>query len=132
MSAKEMVQQEKQSPRKTAERERRPVFVPDADIVEAENEFRILADMPGVDENSVEVDVENNVLTVHGEFVPQAPEGYSLTWQEYRSGNYERSFTLGNTVDRENIQASVRDGVLRLVLPKAKEAQPRRIEVKAG
>jgi len=132
MSAKDMVQQGRQTPQRSAERERRPVFIPDVDIQEAENEFRLIADMPGVDESSVEVDVENNVLTIHGSFVPQPPEGYSLSWQEYRSGDYERSFTLSNTIDREKIQARVRDGVLRLSLPKAEQAQPRRIEVKSG
>ena len=130
MSAKEMVRKEHQAPQRMREQDKQPVFVPQVDIVETETEFRMIADMPGVDADSVDIDVDKNVLTLQGRFVPQPPEGYSLVYQEYRNGNYERSFTLGSTIDRTGINATVRDGVLRLTLPKAKEAQPRRIEVK--
>ncbi len=132
MSAKEMVKNERQSPERAEFQDSAPVYVPEVDIVESDQEFRLVADLPGVDENSVEIDLDKNVLSVSGRFVPQPPEGYSLTYQEYASGNYEREFTLGNTIDRDRIQATVRDGVLRLTLPKAKEAQPKRIAVKAG
>jgi HSP20 family molecular chaperone IbpA len=88
--------------------------------------------MPGVDETSVKIDLEGSELTIRGTFALEPPAGYSLTYQEYGSGDYERSFTLGDTIDREGIQAVVKDGVLRLTLPKAKEAQPKRIAVNAG
>ena len=109
-----------------------PVFTPRVDIRETEAEVVLMADMPGVDESSVSIDLEGSQLTIHGRFVPKAPDGYSLTYQEYESGDYVRSFTLGDTIDREAIEAVVKHGVLRLALPKAKEAQPRRIAVKAG
>jgi len=92
----------------------------------------LVADMPGVDETSVSIDLEGSELTIRGTFLPKAPDGYSLTYQEYGSGDFERSFTLGDTIDRDGIKAEVKDGILRLTLPKAKEAQPRRIAVKAG
>jgi len=112
--------------------EQTPVFVPRVDIRETETEVVLAADMPGVDETSLDIGLEGSELTIRGSFVPKAPNGYSLTYQEYESGDYERSFTLGDTIDRDGIRAVVKDGVLRLTLPKAKEAQPKRITVKAG
>ena len=111
------------------EEERLPVFVPDVDIRESESEFIILADMPGVDEENVDVDLKRNVLSINGTFHSKAPEGHSLTYGEFRSGRYERTFTLGNEVDRENVKANVSNGVLKLHLPKSKETQPRKIPV---
>jgi len=132
MSAKEIAKNQEQSPERVETPERTPVYVPEVDISENEKEFTVIADMPGVDENSVDIDLDRNVLTLRARFTLEAPEGYNLTWQEYTSGNYERSFTLGNTVDREKIEASVKNGVLSMTLPKAAEAQPKRISVKAG
>ncbi len=109
-----------------------PTFLPRVDIRETDDAVTLIADMPGVDDKSVNIDVERNTLTIHGDFNAQPPEGYSLTYQEYRVGNYEREFTLSDDVDRDNVEATVSNGVLRMRLPKAKQAQPRRIEVKAG
>jgi len=109
-----------------------PVFVPRVDVRENESEVVLVADMPGVDETHVSIDLEGSELTLRGTFVPKAPEGYSLTYQEYESGDYERTFTLADTIDREGIRAVVKDGVLRLTLPKAKATQPRRIPVTTG
>jgi HSP20 family molecular chaperone IbpA len=107
-------------------------FVPRVDIRESEDAVVVLADMPGVDEKTTTIDVERNVLTIRGEFGATPPEGYTLGFQEYETGNYERRFTLSDEIDRDNVEAAVQNGVLRLRLPKAKEAQPRRIAVKAG
>lgn len=109
-----------------------PTFLPRVDIRETEDAVDLVADMPGVDDKSVSIDVERNVLTLRGEFNAEPPEGYTLTYQEYRVGNYEREFTLSEDIDRDKVEASVSNGVLRMRLPKAKEAQARRIEVKAG
>jgi len=121
-----------ETPEKTERTRDKALFVPRVDIRETDTEVTVVADMPGVDETSVTVDLEGSELTIRGAFVPEVPEGYSLTYQEYETGDYERSFTLGETIDRGGIKAAVRDGVLRLVLPKAKETQPKRIAVKAG
>lgn len=123
---------ESQTPATAERAQEAPVFTPRVDIRETETDVLLVADMPGVDETSVSIDLEGSELTIRGRFVPTAPDGYSLTYQEYGSGDYERSFTLGETIDRSGIRAVVRDGVLRLTLPKAKEAQPKRITVKAG
>ncbi|OPZ28514.1 MAG: Spore protein SP21 [Lentisphaerae bacterium ADurb.BinA184] len=132
MASQDITRKSATLPEKAERAEAAPVFVPNVDVRESAGEFIVEADMPGVDENSVTVNLERNVLALHGSFQPKAPEGYRLTYQEYDSGNYERTFTLGEQVAREGIRASVKDGVLRVVLPKAKEAQPRRIEVRAG
>ena len=116
-----------------AERPREtPVFIPPVDIKETEAEVTLVADMPGIDEKSVHVDLDKNVLTIRGTFAVETPAGCTLAHREYQSGDYERGFTLGEQIDRAGIQATVSNGVLRLILPKAREVQPKRIAVKAG
>jgi len=110
----------------------RRVFVPKADIYETESDFTLLVDMPGVDESSVDITLEKNELTINGDVEPERPEGYSLAYAEYGIGDFQRSFVLSNEIDREKIEASVKNGVLRLVLPKSPAAKSRKISVKAG
>ncbi len=124
----EQVQKQEQQTQ-APERRQMPRFIPDVDIKETEDAFEILADMPGVNEQNVNVDIEKNTLTISGEIQVQEPEGYQAEYREYMSGHYERSFTVGNEIDRSGVKATVNNGVLRLHLPKAKEAQPRRIPV---
>jgi HSP20 family protein len=107
-------------------------FIPRADIYELENQIVIVADVPGVDEKSIEVTLDKNILTIDAQVEPAIPQGYSLSFAEYEVGDYQRSFRLSNEIDRTKIQAKVKDGVLRLYLPKAKEALARKISVKAG
>lgn len=116
-----------------AERTRdRLAFVPRADIYETDEAITVVADMPGVDETTLDITLENNVLSINGyvELVP--PEGYSLTYAEYRVGDYQRAFTLSDQIDRDGIEAIIKDGVLRLYLPKITEAKKRKIAVKVG
>ena len=116
-----------------AERTRdRLAFVPRADIYETEDAITVVADMPGVDESSLDIMLENDVLSINGYVEPMQPEGYGLAHVEYRVGDFQRSFTLSNQIDREGIEAVIKDGVLRLVLPKITEAKKRKIEIKAG
>lgn len=109
------------------------VYVPRVDILSEENGIVIFADMPGVDENNVDITVEKNVLTINGfvDTTSPAPEGYELAYHEYGVGDYQRSFTLPDEIDRNGIEASLSHGVLRINLPKAPEAQARKITVKA-
>lgn len=132
MTDKAITKKQADTPVKSVRPEPELVFVPRVDIRETEREVVLLADMPGVDEQSVDIELERNHLALHGTFLPSMPDGYSLTYQEYDTGSFERAFTLGNTIDRDGIKAVVKDGVLRLTLPKAMEAQPKRITVKAG
>ena len=106
-------------------------FVPRVDIYETEDGITVVADMPGVDEESIDITLEQNVLTINGYIEPRRPEDYSLAYAEYRVGDYERRFTVYDQVDKEKIEATVRDGVLRLELPKA-EPSTKKISVKAG
>jgi HSP20 family molecular chaperone IbpA len=116
-----------------AERTRdRLAFVPRADIYENDEAITVVADMPGVDEESVEITLENDVLTINGFVEPWEPEGLGLAFAEYQVGDYQRAFSLSNQVDRDGIEAVVKDGVLRLHLPKITEARTRKIAIKAG
>jgi HSP20 family protein len=130
-----MLEPQKDEMTQTEDTERtrdRQVFIPRADIYETEDAMIVLTDMPGVDEKSVDITIEKNVLTINAFVEPEQHENFRCTYAEYGVGDYERSFVLSNQVDREGIEASVKDGVLRLVLPKSKEAKTRKISVKAG
>jgi HSP20 family protein len=125
---------EKQEVEETgAERIRdRKAFVPRVDIYETDDQIVLAADVPGVDQDSVEITLEKSLLTVNGYVEPEAPEGYDIAYAEYDVGDFERSFRLSNQIDQEKIKATVKDGVLRLVLPKIGPAKTRKIAVKAG
>ena len=115
-----------------AERTRaRLAFVPRADIYETDDKLVIVADMPGVDEKSIDVTLEGGVLTIQGAVELRWPEKHSLIYAEYRVGDYERSFTLSDRIDQGGIEATVKHGVLRLHLPKA-QPETRKISVTAG
>lgn len=107
----------------------RKAFVPQADIYETDQEIIVVADVPGVDENTIDITLEQGVLTINGSVEPTLPEGYSLAYAEYDVGDYQRSFRLSNRIDQGGIEATVKDGVLRLRLPKAREAQTKKITV---
>lgn len=115
-----------------AERTReRPAFIPRSDIYELDNEIVVVADMPGVDADSVEIMLERNTLTISGYVKPTELAGYSLAYAEYREGDYQRSFSLSNEIDQTKIEAQMKDGVLHLHLPKVGPTT-RKIAVKAG
>jgi len=116
-----------------AERTRhRKVYVPLVDIVETDNVLTLLADMPGVDDKGVEVMIEKNVLTIRGTVADDVPAAYSHCYEEYGVGDYERSFTLPNEIDRDAITARMKDGVLTLSMPKVKQALAKKVTVVAG
>jgi HSP20 family protein len=108
------------------------VFVPRVDIFETDEDIVIVADMPGVDENSVEITLEKSELTIDGYVELAEPKDQTLAYAEYNVGDYHRSFKLSNQIDQAKIEATVRDGVLRLHLPKVGPAKARKIAVKAG
>jgi len=105
-------------------------FVPRADIYETAETIVLLADMPGVDEKSVDITLEKNVLTIDAAVEPEVPQGYRLAYAEYTTGNYHRVFTLSDEIDREGIEAAVKNGVLKLTLPKSQKAKARKISVR--
>lgn len=107
-------------------------FVPRSDIYELDDQLVIVMDVPGANENSIDIVVEKSVLTINANIEPIEPEGYGLAYAEYEVGDFQRSFKLSNDIDREKIEAAVRDGVLRLYLPKSGEARTRKIDVKVA
>ena len=110
----------------------RRTFRPSVDIYEAENGLMLLADVPGATPEGMTITLERRVLSIHAQAVEHAPEGYSLVYQEYEVGDFECQFTLSGEFDAERIEASLTNGVLRLTIPKAAEAQARTIQIKAG
>jgi HSP20 family molecular chaperone IbpA len=104
-------------------------FLPPTDIFESDDVLTIVMEMPGVDREDVDVNVENGVLRVEGRLDFSKYEGMQPVYTEYNIGHYRRSFSLSSKVDQDRISAQMQDGVLTLLLPKAEEAKPRRISV---
>jgi HSP20 family protein len=108
----------------------RPVFVPPADIYETGDNIVVLAEMPGVAPDGIDITLERRVLTIRGRSAANDYPGYQRVYNEYADGDYERVFTLSENIDRDRIEATLKDGVLNLVLPKAETAKARKIELK--
>ena len=123
---------EAQSPGEMERTREKMVFIPRTDIYEQNDGLVLVADMPGVDENGVDINVDRRVLTISGRVAPEAVENHRLAYGEYETGDFERSFNLAEEVDVDNIEATVKNGVLRLILPKSEAAKPKKITVKAG
>jgi HSP20 family protein len=110
----------------------RQCFIPKVDIYETEEEIFVVGDIPGANQNSMDITLEKNVLTLDAFVDPDIPEGYNLVYAEYEVGDYQRSFRLPSEIDRDKIEATVANGELRLRLPKSQEAKTKKITVKAG
>ena len=104
-------------------------YVPYADVYETDEALCVVMEMPGVERQDINVALENDVLRVDGQIDFSKYAGMEQVDVEYNVGHYTRSFTLSDKIDREKISAQLADGVLTLTLPKAKEAQPRRISI---
>jgi HSP20 family protein len=133
MEEKDLQIHEKKEVEATSESTRNvPVFIPAVDIYESEHALTLVADMPGVPLENIDIDLNADQLTIRG-MIPQKPEnGGRVVFKEFTSGDYYRQFTLSNDIDREKIEASMKNGVLKLVLPKAEAAKPRKISVQAS
>ena len=112
--------------------EERPVFTPYVDIYEDEEGLTLIADLPGVPHEGVDVNVEKETLTIKGRVPEQKLEGGKVVYSEYQSGDYERAFTISHAVDASKIEAAMKDGVLTLRLPKSEQAKERKIPVRSG
>jgi len=106
-------------------------FSPLADVYEDESEIVLVADVPGVTSDGVNIEVDRGVLTIEGRAAFDVPpEKYTRTYVGFEPGTYFRAFALSDEIDREKITASVADGVLTVHMPKAPSARTRKIEVK--
>ena len=110
----------------------RRTFRPAVDIYEVENGLMLLADVPGATPEGVTITLERRVLSIHAQAAEHSPGGHSLVYQEYEVGDFECQFTLAGEFDADRIEANLTDGVLRLTIPKAAEAQARTIQIKSG
>ena len=132
MTEQELTTQDKQEVK--TEEPTRPgrTYVPNVDISETENALWLRADMPGVKEDSIEISVEKNVLSIEGQVALQEYADLAPVYTEYNVGNYQRRFTLSKAIDADKIHAHLTNGVLELELPKAESAKPRRVAVQVG
>jgi HSP20 family molecular chaperone IbpA len=101
-------------------------------MIETEEALAVVLEMPGVDRNNIDVNVDNGVLTIEGRIEFNKYEGLQPIYSEYNIGPFRRSFRISSQIDQDKIKAEMRDGVITLTLPKAEEAKPRRIEVRSG
>ena len=104
-------------------------FTPDVDIFETETELTLLADIPGVKPEDLNIDLRENTLTLTGEVTPGKGSDEEDVFMEYEMGKYFRQFSLSEVIDQSKIDAQLNDGVLRLTLPKVEKATPRKITV---
>ncbi|MFU8819016.1 MAG: Hsp20/alpha crystallin family protein [Desulfurivibrio sp.] len=133
MSDKEMQVHQKQEVQQAGEPTKpERYFVPAVDIYETDEAVHLLAEMPGVGKDGVEINLENDTLTIKGHKVGNGGEAGRVLLREFETGSYQRRFTIAETIDQGKIVASMADGLLNLVLPKVEPAKPRRIEVRCN
>ena len=112
--------------------EQQRVVLPAVDVFEDASGITLLADMPGVPKDRLELKIEGDALLIEGGVQAPTPDGLEAVYAEVRVPRYRRSFTLSRELDNARIEANLKDGVLTLRIPKQAHAQPRRIAVNAG
>jgi HSP20 family molecular chaperone IbpA len=115
-----------------AEQDTQRAVLPAIDVFEDSSGITLIADMPGVPKEQLELNVEGESLLIEGAVQPRTPDGLEAIYAEVRAPRYRRSFTLSRELDTTAIEANLKDGVLSLRIPKQAHAQPRRIQVTAG
>lgn len=108
------------------------VFRPDIDILEDRDGYVVYADLPGVDDKSVDVRLDRGTLTLDARLATVPESGWSPIHAEYRIGSYHREFRISEDIDTSGVTAKMQNGVLELVLPKSANRRPRAIQVQAG
>jgi HSP20 family molecular chaperone IbpA len=107
-------------------------MLPPVDVIEDANGITLLADLPGVPKDKLNLQLEADSLTIEGEVVFETPQGMESSYAEVRTPRYRRVFTLSKDLDGGQATAEFKNGVLKLRVPKAQHAQPRRIEVRVA
>jgi HSP20 family protein len=110
----------------------RAVMLPLVDVVEDASGITLMADLPGVSNDKLTVRVDGDTLLIEGELAVEMPQGMEATYAEIQVPRFRRVFTLSRDLDTSKPDAQLKDGVLKLRIPKAEHAQPRKIEVKVG
>ena len=110
----------------------RQCFVPKTDIYESDKGIVLVADIPGVDRDSVDITLDKNVLTIEALTTTPVYDGLSISYSEYVPGDFRRQFRLTKEIDQNKIEAVVADGILKLTLPKAEVAKSKKIPIKTG
>jgi len=106
-------------------------YIPPVDIYETGENLTLLIDVPGIVRENLNLTVEQNLLTIEAKQTPATPDkNVKWLWREHEGVSYRRQFRLGEEIDVEGIGSELKNGVLKVSLPKVKPAQPRRIEVK--
>lgn len=108
------------------------IYRPLTDIVETDEGVTLMLEMPGVAPDDVDVTLEKRVLTIRGKVHATQPEKLELAYAEYGEGDFERAFTMSDDFDPDRIGAAVSNGVLTVTLPRAAEAKPKKITVRAS
>lgn len=108
-----------------------PALIPLVDVSEDDNGITVTADLPGARRDTLSLNVDGDTLTIEAPISLDAPSELQAVYAEVRSGRYRRSFTLSRELDSQRIEATLKDGVLSLRVPKLEKARPRRIEVQA-
>jgi len=132
MNEKQDVTTRESTAAERAEREPSLVIVPEADVFEDSSGITLQLDMPGVAKDRLNLQVNQNALVIEGSAQISMPNDMAALHAEVRSTRYRRSFVLSEELETDTIDASLRDGVLTVRIPKRAELQPRRIEVRAG
>ena len=131
MTTKDLAVQDKKELTETKEATRPiKVFSPNVDIYEDKESLHLIADIPGVKPENVDINLENRVLTIDARIDIDEYKGLRPLYGEYNIGNFSRQFTLGEEIDENGIEAKVEDGCLLLYLPKSQAAQAKKIEIK--
>lgn len=123
---------EKRVVRRDESAEELQTLLPRVDVFENKDGILLVADMPGVPKDKLELRVENDTLLIEGEIAPDTPENMEAVYAEVRLSRYRRAFSLSSELDTSRIDAQLRDGVLNLRIPRHAHAQPRKIEVKVA
>jgi HSP20 family molecular chaperone IbpA len=114
------------------EREHRLVLRPNVDIFENEEAIQLFADLPGVAQDTLALEVDDNTLSIQGDIQIDMPGDMESLHADVRSTHYQRAFTLSSELDTGLIEASLNDGLLAVTIPKREEVRPRKIEITAG
>ena len=109
-----------------------PVFRPNVDILEKQDELVVLADVPGAKADAIDIEFENGTLTIHARVEPRQDENVQWLLREYETGDFLRTFRVSEDIDASKIHAEYADGVLTLHLPKSDASRPRKIPVAPG